>query len=236
MKKCYVLDMFPYPSGSGLHVGHSVGYIATDIYARYKKLNGFDVCHPMGFDSFGLPTEQYAIKTGRPPEEITKENIANFKRQMNLLDLELDWEMEIVTSEPGYYKWTQWIFLQLYNHWYNPEKKKAEWIKNCPHSDVDNYRLAYKARAEVNWCEELKTVLADEEVVNGLSERGSHPVVRREMNQWFLRITPYKERLKEGLDRVDWVNKKVQANWIDKLRDVCFSRQRKWGGADTDSG
>lgn len=222
--------MFPYPSGNGLHVGHCIGYIGTDIYARHKKMRGYEVFHPFGFDSFGLPTELYAIKTGKSPQEITSENIATFKKQLGSLDLELDWESEVVTSDPKYYKWTQWIFLKLYNSWFNPKSNRAEPIDSCPHPDKDNYRLAYRAESEVNWCEALGTVLAESEIIDGKSERGGHPVQRKKMIQWFLRITPYKERLIKGLDNVDWAGKKVQKNWIqDRLHDVVFSRQRKWG-------
>ena len=230
-KKFYILDMFPYPSGNGLHVGHCLGYIGTDIYARHKKMGmNNEVFHPFGFDSFGLPTEQYAIKTGRTPQEITTENISIFKKQLSALDLDLNWEAEIITSEPKYYKWTQWIFLKLYNSWYNPITDKAEPIETCSHADKENYRLAYQASVEVNWCEELHTVLADAEVIDGKSERGGHPVERRKMFQWFLRIAPYKKRLVGGLKDVVWVGKKVQINWIqDRLHDVAFSRQRKWG-------
>lgn len=227
MKKHYVLDMFPYPSGSGLHIGHAVGYVATDIYSRWMK-KSCEVIHPMGFDSFGLPTEQYAISVGKSCEQVTVENILNFKRQMNNLCLDIDWDREIVTSNHDYYVWTQWIFLLLYNSWYNGTK--ADSIENCPHNDKNSYRLAYKAISEVNWCEELKTVLSNDEIENNKSKRGGYPVVKKIMNQWFLRITSYKERLIEGLENVEWENKSVQINWIkNRLHDVVFSRQRKWG-------
>ncbi len=239
--KCYVLDMFPYPSGAGLHVGHPLGYIASDIYARYKRLKGFNVLHPMGFDSFGLPAEQYAIETGQHPAVTTEKNIARYKEQLNNIGFCFDWNREVKTSDPSYYKWTQWIFLQLYNSWYNPETNKAEpidqlWEKliqdsnsknKIPNSkeetaDIDSelmkYRLAYRAESYVNWCEALGTVLANDEVVNGVSERGGHPVERKLMSQWFLRITSYAERLLDGLNKVDFPEslKEMQRNWIGR--------------------
>ena len=220
--------MFPYPSGASLHVGHAVGYIATDIYKRWRQLKGDDTFHPFGFDSFGLPTQQYALNTGKKPEDITKENIEKFNLQIKKLDIEHDMDEKNVmfTSDPNYFKWTQWIFTELFNSWYDPDKNKACHIDSCPHENKDDYRLAYKGEREVNWCEALGCVLANEEVVDGLSERGSHPVEKKTMNQWFLRIEPYKNRLSEDLKDVEWVNKKVQDNWInDRLHDVSFSRQ-----------
>lgn len=223
--KCYVLDMFPYPSGAGLHVGHPLGYIASDIYARYKRLKGFNVLHPMGFDAFGLPAEQYALETGQHPATTTKVNIERYKEQLGKIGFCYDWSREVKTSDPNYYKWTQWIFLQLYNSWYNPNTDKAELISSM--SDVsqlteeelmNNYRLAYKKESYVNWCEALGTVLANDEVVNGVSERGGHPVERKLMSQWFLRITEFAERLLDGLDHVDFPEslKEMQRNWIGK--------------------
>ena len=194
-KKCYVLDMFPYPSGAGLHVGHPLGYTATDIYSRFKRLQGFNVLHPMGWDAFGLPAEQYAIKTGTHPKITTEDNIKNFKRQIQMLGFSYDWDREINTTDEKYYKWTQWIFLQLY--------KKG---------------LAYESEVPVNWCPELKAVLANEEVVDGKSEIGGHPVVRKPMRQWMFRITDYAESLLDGLDDLDWPEsvKDLQRNWIGK--------------------
>ncbi|MFX3633757.1 MAG: leucine--tRNA ligase [Candidatus Pristimantibacillus sp.] len=193
--KFYALDMFPYPSGAGLHVGHPEGYTATDIVARYKRMRGYNVLHPMGWDAFGLPAEQYAIQTGHHPSEFTVENINNFRRQIKSLGFSYDWEREISTTDPDYYKWTQWIFIQLYNK-----------------------GLAYVAEVPVNWCPALGTVLANEEVINGLSERGNHPVVRKPMRQWMLRITEYAERLLEDLEELDWSEsiKDMQRNWIGK--------------------
>ncbi|MBD31319.1 MAG: leucine--tRNA ligase [Candidatus Marinimicrobia bacterium] len=193
--KYYILDMYPYPSGSGLHVGHPLGYIATDILARYKRHQGYNVLHPMGWDAFGLPAEQYAIKTGTHPSITTKENISNFKRQIKMLGFSYDWTREINTTDPGYVKWTQWIFIQLYNK-----------------------GLAYEAEVPVNWCPELKAVLANEEVIDGKSDIGGHPVLRVPMRQWMLRITNYAESLLSGLDDVDWPHsiKELQRNWIGR--------------------
>ena len=200
--KYYVLDMFPYPSGSGLHAGHALGYVATDIVARYKRMKGFNVLHPMGWDAFGLPAEQYAIKTGTHPKITTAENISNFKRQINQLGFSYDWSKEINTTDPNYYKWTQWIFLQLYNK-----------------------GLAYEEEVAVNWCPELRTVLANEEVVDGKSEIGGHPVIRTPMKQWILRITKYAESLLDGLDDLDWPEniKELQKNWIGRSEGVEVS-------------
>ncbi|HSV63516.1 MAG TPA: leucine--tRNA ligase, partial [Chthoniobacterales bacterium] len=216
--KFYVLDMFPYPSGAGLHVGHPEGYTATDIIARYKRLNGFNVLHPMGWDAFGLPAEQYAIKTGQHPEITTRENVAKFKTQLKRIGFSYDWEREINTTDPGYYKWTQWIFLQIYNSWFNPETKKAEPISTYRGDDPDSVRLAYVAEVPVNWCPELGTVLANEEVIDGKSEVGGFPVVRRPMRQWMLRITAFAERLADELENLDWPQgiKLLQRNWIGR--------------------
>jgi leucyl-tRNA synthetase len=249
-KPFYVLDMFPYPSGAGLHVGHPLGYIASDIYSRYKRLKGFNVLHPMGFDSFGLPAEQYAIETGQHPATTTEKNIATFKSQLDKIGFCYDWEREVRTSDPNYYRWTQWIFLQLFNSWYNRETRKAETILTLENifetkgsADVQmlsddvftaeewstfdekkkqdilmNFRLAFSAYGEVNWCEALGTVLANDEVVNGVSERGGHPVIKKKMRQWYLRITEYADRLLEGLETVAFSDsmKEMQRNWIGK--------------------
>ncbi len=249
-KSFYVLDMFPYPSGAGLHVGHPLGYIASDIYSRYKRLKGYNVLHPMGFDSFGLPAEQYAIETGQHPASTTEKNISTFKKQLDKIGFCYDWEREVRTSNPDYYKWTQWLFLQLFKSWFNPFNKKAESIETLVKifeesgsSSVakDNmqtfsaqewnsysnknqqeilmhYRLAFSAFGEVNWCEALGTVLANDEVVNGVSERGGHPVIKKKMRQWYLRITDYADRLLEGLNTVDFTDsmKEMQRNWIGK--------------------
>ncbi|HOI11464.1 MAG TPA: leucine--tRNA ligase, partial [Myxococcota bacterium] len=193
--KFYVLDMFPYPSGAGLHVGHPEGYTATDIVTRYKKMRGFNVLHPMGWDAFGLPAEQYALATGIHPEVTTRKNIDTFRRQIRSLGLAYDWDREVATTDPGYYKWTQWIFLKLFER-----------------------GLAYQTSIPVNWCPALGTVLADEEVVDGVSERGGHPVERRPMRQWMLRITAYADRLLADLDDLDWPDaiKEMQRNWIGR--------------------
>jgi leucyl-tRNA synthetase len=216
--KFYVLDMFPYPSGAGLHVGHPEGYTATDIIARYKRMRGFNVLHPMGWDAFGLPAEQYAIRTGQHPAITTRENVAKFKSQLTRIGFSYDWQREINTTDPAYYKWTQWIFLQIYNSWFNPETNRAEPISTYCGSDPDSVRLAYVADVPVNWCPELGTVLANEEVVDGKSEVGGFPVVRRPMRQWMLRITAYAERLLHELDQLDWPEgiKLLQRNWIGR--------------------
>jgi leucyl-tRNA synthetase len=216
--KFYILDMFPYPSGAGLHVGHPEGYTATDIVARYKRFRGFNVLHPMGWDAFGLPAEQYAIKSGQHPAITTEENVARFKAQLQRIGFSYDWQREINTTDPRYYKWTQWIFLQIYNSWFNPDTKRAEPISTYRGNDPDSVRLAYVADVPVNWCPELGTVLANEEVVDGKSEVGGFPVVRRPMRQWMLRITAYVERLLEGLDELDWPEgiKLLQRNWIGR--------------------
>jgi leucyl-tRNA synthetase len=216
--KFYVLDMFPYPSGAGLHVGHPEGYTATDIVARYKRLRGFNVLHPMGWDAFGLPAEQYAIKTGQHPAITTRENVAKFKSQLKRIGFSYDWQREINTTDPTYFKWTQWIFLQIYNSWFNPETNRAEPISTYRGTDPDSVRLAYVADVPVNWCPELGTVLANEEVIDGKSEVGGFPVVRRPMRQWMLRITAFTERLLDGLDELDWPEgiKMLQRNWIGR--------------------
>jgi len=214
--KFYVLDMFPYPSGAGLHVGHPEGYTATDIIARYKRMRGFNVLHPMGWDAFGLPAEQYAIKSGQHPAITTRENVAKFKNQLKRIGFSYDWQREINTTDPRYYKWTQWIFLQIYNSWFNPTTNKAEPISSYLGKNPDEVRLAYVADVPVNWCPELGTVLANEEVVDGKSEIGGFPVVRRPMRQWMLRITTYAERLLNELEKLDWPEgiKLLQRNWI----------------------
>ncbi len=250
--KYYVLDMFPYPSGAGLHVGHPLGYIASDIVSRYKRLKGFNVLHPMGFDAFGLPAEQYAIQTGRHPADTTAENIARYKEQLDNIGFCYDWSREVNTSDPKYYKWTQWIFLQLFKSWFNLETQKAESIQSliakfenggsavakgaCGEHEAFSasqwmqfsetkqreilmqYRLAYQDYSTVNWCEALGTVLANDEVKDGFSERGGHPVEKRRMRQWFLRITAYAERLLNDLDGLDWTDsmKEMQRNWIGR--------------------
>lgn len=268
--KYYVLDMFPYPSGSGLHVGHPLGYIASDIFARYKRLKGFNVLHPMGYDAFGLPAEQYAIEHGVHPAIATDKNINTFRKQLDNIGFSYDWSREIRTSDPSYYKWTQWIFLQLFNSWYNRKSNKTEPIdtllailekegnKDYPIPDSQfqiegltsltftadqwnkwdeqtrqmilmEYRVAYCGYGEVNWCEALGTVLANDEVVNGVSERGGYPVVKKKLRQWYLRITEYADRLLEGLQRVDFSDamKEMQGNWIGKSTgaEIRFSVQ-----------
>jgi leucyl-tRNA synthetase len=219
--KFYILDMFPYPSGAGLHVGHPEGYTATDILARYRRALGFNVLHPMGWDAFGLPAEQYAIRTGQHPRKTTEENIGVFKRQIRSLGFSYDWSRELDTTDPKYFKWTQWIFLKLYNSWFNPATNKAEPIETLPDQRrefVDSQRLAYVSEAPVWWCEELGTVLANEEVVDGKSEVGGFPVTRKPMRQWMLRITRYADRLLAGLEKIDWSEslKEMQRNWIGR--------------------
>ena len=251
--KYYVLDMFPYPSGAGLHVGHPLGYIASDIVARYKRHQGFNVLHPQGYDSFGLPAEQYAIQTGQHPALTTAQNIARYREQLDKIGFSFDWSREVKTSDPAYYRHTQWIFIQLFNSWYNRATDKAEPIETLvalfekggnaavdapcdddtptftaeqwkAFSEVEKqrillkYRLTYLAETEVNWCPALGTVLANDEVVNGVSERGGHPVIRKKMTQWSMRITAYADRLLQGLDTIDWSEsiKESQRNWIGK--------------------
>ncbi len=240
--KYYILDMFPYPSGAGLHVGHPEGYTATDILARYRRAKGNNVLHPMGWDAFGLPAEQYAIKTGQHPRKTTEANIATFKRQIQALGFSYDWSREVDTTDPEYFKWTQWIFLKLYNSWFNPQTQKAESIDTLPYpADVkteparrayrDGKRLAYVSEAPVNWCPELGTVLANEEVIGGKSEVGGFPVIRRPMRQWMLRITAYAERLLKDLDLIDWTVslKEMQRNWIGRSEgaEVTFRAEAK---------
>ncbi len=250
--KCYVLDMFPYPSGAGLHVGHPLGYIASDIYSRYKRLKGFNVLHPMGYDAFGLPAEQYAIEHGVHPAKSTAQNIDNFRKQLDNIGFCYDWDREVRTCEPEYYKWTQWIFLQLFKSFYNRSTQKAEsitllvsefekngnaahecpgdasiifssaeWIAYTEKQQQDilmHYRLAFCGYGEVNWCEALGTVLANDEVVNGVSERGGHPVVKKKLRQWYLRITEYADRLLDGLKTIEFSEamQEMQTNWIGK--------------------
>ena len=253
MPKFYVLDMFPYPSGAGLHVGHPLGYIASDIYARFKRHKGFNVLHPQGYDSFGLPAEQYAIQTGQHPAVTTRENITTYRRQLDQMGFSFDWSREVRTSSPDYYKWTQWIFIQLFESWYDKLEDKARPISELTaifstdgNLNIDavcdedttlfsaaswstfsekeqqkillKYRLTYLAEAEVNWCPELGTVLANDEIINGLSERGSHPVIRKKMTQWSMRISAYADRLLSGLETIDWTDalKESQRNWIGK--------------------
>ena len=262
--KYYVLDMFPYPSGAGLHVGHPLGYIASDIFARYKRLKGYNVLHPMGYDSFGLPAEQYAIEHGVHPAVSTEKNINTFRKQLDNIGFSFDWSREVRTSDPQYYKWTQWIFLQLFKSWYNRKTNETESIDTLinlfetegnishPIPNVNfqlaigyqqlasentfdagdwnafdektkqtilmEYRIAYCGYGEVNWCEALGTVLANDEVINGVSERGGHPVVKKKLRQWYLRITEYADRLLDGLNTVDFSDamKDMQSNWIGK--------------------
>ena len=231
--KYYILDMFPYPSGAGLHVGHPEGYTATDILARYRRAQGFHVLHPIGWDAFGLPAEQYAIKTGQHPRKTTEENVATFKRQIKSLGFSYDWSREINTTDPAYFKWSQWIFLNLYNSWFNPKTNKAEPISMLEYPASvdqrayrDSKRLAYVSEAPVWWCEQLGTVLANEEVVDGKSEVGGFPVVRKPMRQWMLRITAFAERLLSDLDTIEWSDslKEMQRNWIGRSEgaEVAF--------------
>jgi len=225
--KYYILDMFPYPSGAGLHIGHPEGYTATDIIARYKKMKGFNVLHPMGFDAFGLPTEQYSMKHGIHPYIATMNNVDNFKRQLNMLGFGYDWHREINTTDPAYYKWTQWMFLIIYNSWFDEALQKARPIEELPiphdissPADIeiyrDEHRLAFIDSIPVNWCEELGTVLANEEV-DEWKEKG-FTVERKPMRQWMLRITKYAQRLLDDLETVEWVTstKEMQKNWIGK--------------------
>ena len=262
-EKYYVLDMFPYPSGAGLHVGHPLGYIASDIVSRYKRHKGFNVLHPMGYDSFGLPAEQYAIQTGQHPAITTKDNIATYRRQLDQIGFSFDWDREVRTSDKDYYKWTQWIFIQLFDSWYNKDTDKAEDIGdlkkklaeggsaavNAVCDEVEpftadqweamkkeernmlllNYRLAYLSETMVNWCPALGTVLANDEVKDGVSERGGHPVMQKKMQQWSMRISAYAERLLQGLDTVDFTEslKEVQRNWIGKSKGASVQFKLK---------
>ena len=250
--KYYVLDMFPYPSGAGLHVGHPLGYIASDIYARFKRHQGYNVLHPVGYDSFGLPAEQYAIQTGQHPAVTTEENINRYEQQLKKIGFSFDWSREIRTSDPTYYRWTQWIFIELFHSWYNKAADRAEnistlvahlekfgtenldavqsdelnftaeeWLNASEADKQDillNYRMAYRAETTVNWCPALGTVLANDEVKDGKSERGGYPVYQKKMMQWSMRITAYSDRLLRGLDRLDWSEavKESQRNWIGK--------------------
>ena len=264
--KFYVLDMFPYPSGAGLHVGHPLGYIASDIFARYKRLKGYNVLHPMGYDAFGLPAEQYAIETGQHPAVTTEKNVARYREQLDNIGFCFDWSREVRTADPNYYKWTQWIFLKLFNSWYDRAAGAARpidtLIQHFSHNGTDgmhchpgtspfsptewhsftdtrkreilmDYRLAYLAHADVWWCEALGTVLANDEVINGFSERGGHPVVKRQMKQWFLRITEYADRLLTALDGLDWSEsmKDMQRNWIGKSTGAEVTFQTTEGAA-----
>jgi leucyl-tRNA synthetase len=225
-QKLYILDMFPYPSGSGLHVGHPEGYTATDIYTRYKRMKGFNVLHPMGWDAFGLPAERYAMQTGIHPSITTQQNIATFKRQIKMLGLSYDWTREVNTTDPKYYKWTQWIFLKIYNSWYDAKLNKARQISELPipsnlsekelYDYVSKHRLAYLAEMPVNWCPELGTVLANEEVDEWVSK--GYTVERRAMRQWMLRITAYAERLEKDLAELNWHPGilEMQRNWIGR--------------------
>ncbi|WP_299897808.1 leucine--tRNA ligase [uncultured Aquimarina sp.] len=258
--KYYVLDMFPYPSGAGLHVGHPLGYIASDIYARYKRHKGFNVLHPQGYDSFGLPAEQYAIQTGQHPAITTKENIARYREQLDKIGFSFDWSREVKTSDPKFYKWTQWIFIQLFDSWYDNDADKARAINEleevfsnegnttinavCDEDVVTfsveewndfsslekqevllKYRLTYLAETEVNWCPKLGTVLANDEIVNGVSERGGHPVIRKKMTQWSMRISAYAQRLLDGLTTIDWPQplKDSQTNWIGRSQGASVT-------------
>ena len=251
--KYYIMDMFPYPSGAGLHVGHPLGYIASDIFARYKRHRGFNVLHPQGYDSFGLPAEQYAIQTGQHPAKTTQENIARYRDQLDQMGFSFDWSREVRTSNPDFYKWTQWIFLLLFDHYYCNDADKAlpishlvlrfekegnttlnavcsAGIESFPAAEWNafseskkeeillGYRLTYLSETEVNWCAELGTVLANDEIINGVSERGGYPVTKKKMKQWSMRIGAYAERLLKGLDEIDWPEslKEMQRNWIGK--------------------
>jgi len=247
--KYYVLDMFPYPSGAGLHVGHPLGYIASDIFSRYKRLQGFNVLHPMGYDAYGLPAEQYAIQTGQHPAVTTKKNIDRYREQLDKIGFCYDWSREIRTCDPDYYQWTQWAFIQMFNHYFNTQLQKAqpitslvkmfeasgtegiqaacteeltftaeEWKAKTEKEQQEtllNYRIAYLADMKVNWCPALGTVLANDEVSEGVSVRGGHPVEQRVMRQWSLRVSAYAQRLLEGLDKIDWTEslKETQKNW-----------------------
>ena len=261
--KFYVLDMFPYPSGAGLHVGHPLGYIASDIYSRYKRLCGFNVLHPMGYDAFGLPAEQYAIQTGQHPAVTTEQNIARYRQQLDKIGFSYDWDREVRTCEPGYYKWTQWAFLKMFAHYYDRKEQKAMPIENLvahfaahgtegvdaacsteltftaeqwaamseaeKEQTLQNYRLAFRADTMVNWCPKLGTVLANDEVKDGLSVRGGHPVVQKKMKQWLLRVTAYAQRMLDGMDALEWSDslKEIQRNWIGRSEgaQVFFDAQ-----------
>ncbi len=251
--KYYVLDMFPYPSGAGLHVGHPLGYIASDIFSRYKRLKGFNVLHPMGYDAFGLPAEQYAIQTGQHPEKTTTENVARYRQQLDRIGFSYDWDREVRTCDPEFYKWTQWAFLKMFSSWYDPEQDKARPIGDLVariekegYEDVTpemwktasekeksdilmRYRIAYQGETSVNWCEGLGTVLANDEVKDGLSVRGGFPVEQKKMTQWQLRVSAYAERLLDSLEKLDWTDslKEMQRNWIGKSEgtEVVFNTE-----------
>ena len=260
--KYYVLDMFPYPSGAGLHVGHPLGYIASDVVARFKRHKGFNVLHPQGYDSFGLPAEQYAIQTGQHPAKTTETNINRYREQLDRIGFSFDWSRELRTSDPSYYRWTQWIFMQLFNSWYDTKADKAKHIdelishliqygsqnldadcdENTPSLTANEwnalsndeqqthllyYRMTYLADSEVNWCPQLGTVLANDEVVNGVSERGGYAVERKKMTQWMMRISSYADRLLKGLVGIDWPEplKEMQRNWIGRSVGATVSFQ-----------
>ena len=229
--KLYVLDMFPYPSGDGLHVGHPEGYTATDILCRFERMRGRSVMHPMGWDAFGLPAEQHAKKTGTPPRVTTEKNTSTFRRQLQMLGFSYDWNRELATPDPAYFRWPQWIFLQIFDTWFDAEQQRGRPISELPiPADIaaagpeairrykDQHRLAYQSEAPVNWCPALGTVLSNEEVVGGVSERGGHPVTRIPLRQWMLRITAYADRLEKDLDALDWSEsiKALQRNWIGR--------------------
>ncbi len=269
--KFYVLDMFPYPSGAGLHVGHPLGYIASDIYARFKRHKGFNVLHPQGYDSFGLPAEQYAIQTGQHPAITTEDNIKRYREQLDQIGFSFDWSREVRTSDPEYYKWTQWIFIQLFESWYDKNEDKARAISDLEaifssegnttvntvsDEDVDSfsseewnafsseerqqillkYRLTYLAETEVNWCPQLGTVLANDEIVNGVSERGGYPVVRKKMTQWSMRISAYAQRLLDDSENIDWPQplKDSQTNWIGRSKGALVKFQVQDSAAHID--
>ena len=259
--KYYVLDMFPYPSGAGLHVGHPLGYIASDIYSRYKRLKGFNVLHPMGYDAFGLPAEQYAIQTGQHPEKTTNDNIARYRSQLDRIGFSFEWDREVKTCDPAYYKWTQWAFLKMFDSWFDNAAGKARPVSELveafekggsaavdaacgevsPFSADDwkamdekqrsavlmQYRIAYQGETSVNWCEGLGTVLANDEVKDGISVRGGFPVVQKKMTQWQLRVSAYAQRLLDGLDNLEWTDslKEMQRNWIGRSEgcEVVFN-------------
>ncbi|MEY4479135.1 MAG: hypothetical protein RL276_1440, partial [Bacteroidota bacterium] len=266
-KPFYVLDMFPYPSGAGLHVGHPLGYIASDIVSRFKRHQGVNVLHPMGFDAFGLPAEQYAIQTGQHPAVTTETNIERYREQLNRLGLGFDWSREVQTCDPDYYRWTQWVFLQLFGAWYNQQSERAEPIEtlvahlsargteglNAAHHGepqctaaewasmdaaqrealLQHFRLAYRSESLVNWCPALGTVLANDEVVNGLSERGGHPVVQKPMLQWSMRISAFAQRLLDGLEELNWSDsiKESQRHWIGRSQGARIRFKVLAGGA-----
>ena len=270
--KFYVLDMFPYPSGAGLHVGHPLGYIASDIYSRYKRLKGFNVLHPMGYDAFGLPAEQYAIETGQHPEVTTEKNIERYREQLDKLGFSFDWDREVKTCSPEYYKWTQWAFIQMFKSYYCRDTQQArpiaelievfetegnirinaacteeirfnadEWKSKSEKEQQEilmNYRIAFLADSMVNWCPQLGTVLANDEVVNGLSERGGYPVEQRKMRQWSLRVSAYAQRLLDGLETVEWTEslKETQKNWIGRSEGAEIRFQLASELSDNDLG